>query len=123
VYTIITPITTTDFLYLRFIGDRSIQEKDYGKIQTDKIIEMKRWASQVKKAMTKEGRGRKSINIAIASANNHYAGFGPETANIFRKMVSSKEARWRQNMKDREEKGHASNSIQHSKKKYSDYMT
>ena len=27
------PIATTDFLYLRFIGDRSINEKDFGKIQ------------------------------------------------------------------------------------------
>src|SRR6516164_3805912 len=25
------PILTTDFLYLRFIGDRSIQEKDFGR--------------------------------------------------------------------------------------------
>jgi hypothetical protein len=25
--------------------------------------------------------------LAIVTANNHYAGFGPETANIFRKMV------------------------------------
>jgi len=26
------PIITTDFLYLRFIRDRSIQEKDFGRI-------------------------------------------------------------------------------------------
>ena len=31
------PITTTDFLYMRFIGDRNISEKDFGKIQKDKI--------------------------------------------------------------------------------------
>jgi hypothetical protein len=29
------PIVTTDFLYLRFIGDRSIQEKDFGRIQIE----------------------------------------------------------------------------------------
>jgi hypothetical protein len=34
------PILTTDFLYLRFIGDRSIQEKDFGKIQIDRVLEM-----------------------------------------------------------------------------------
>ena len=34
----------------------------------------------------KGARGR-NINLAIVSANNHYAGFGPETANTFRKMV------------------------------------
>jgi hypothetical protein len=37
--------------------------------------------------MTEEGRGGKNINLAIVLANNHYEGFGPETANIFRKMV------------------------------------
>ena len=43
----------------------------------------------------KVGRGRrKGINIAIVSANNHYAGFGPSTANIFRKMVGLPEAEW-----------------------------
>jgi hypothetical protein len=31
-----------------------------------------------------EGR-RKSINLAIVSANNHYAGIGPGTANIFKR--------------------------------------
>ena len=30
------PIATTDFLYMRFIGDRSISEKDFGKIQKDR---------------------------------------------------------------------------------------
>jgi len=30
---ITTPVVTTDFLYVRFIGDRSIQEKEFGLIQ------------------------------------------------------------------------------------------
>jgi uncharacterized protein YecE (DUF72 family) len=34
------PIVTTDFLYLRFIGDRSIQEKDFGRIQIDRVLEI-----------------------------------------------------------------------------------
>ena len=34
------PIVTTDFVYVRFIGDRSIQEKDFGRIQLDRIAEM-----------------------------------------------------------------------------------
>lgn len=32
------PILTTDFLYLRFIGDRSIQEKDFGRIQLERLL-------------------------------------------------------------------------------------
>jgi uncharacterized protein YecE (DUF72 family) len=42
------PVVTTDFLYLRFIGDRSIQEKDFGRIQIDRVVEMERWAEKVK---------------------------------------------------------------------------
>ena len=78
------PIATTDFLYVRFIGDRSINEKDFGKIQKDKVMEMKKWSSKLKRVIKEEeagkGRGgkRKSISLAIVSANNHYAGFGPE---------------------------------------------
>ena len=78
------PIVTTDFLYLRF---RSIDEKNFGKIQKDRVMEMKKWTSKVKRMLKEEGRGRNSINLAIVYANNHYAGFGPGTANIFRKMV------------------------------------
>ena len=43
------PIVTTDFLYVRFIGDRSIDEKDFGKIQQDRIFEMNKWAEEIKK--------------------------------------------------------------------------
>ena len=74
------PIAITDFLYLRFIGDRTIDEKNFGKIQKDRVMEMKKWASKVKRTIKEEGgkgRGRKGINLAIESANNHYAGFGP----------------------------------------------
>lgn len=36
------PIITSDFIYVRLIGDRSIQEKDFGRIQIDRIKEMKK---------------------------------------------------------------------------------
>jgi CheY-like chemotaxis protein len=41
-------IATTDFLYIRFIGDRSIDEKDFGKIQKDRVVEMKKWSNKLK---------------------------------------------------------------------------
>jgi uncharacterized protein YecE (DUF72 family) len=34
------PIVTSDFVYVRLIGDRSIQEKDFGRIQIDRLKEM-----------------------------------------------------------------------------------
>jgi uncharacterized membrane protein len=52
------PIATTDFLYLRFICDRSIDEKNFGKIQKDRVMEMKKWASKVKRTL-EERRGKR----------------------------------------------------------------
>src|SRR5918999_6310046 len=89
------PIVTSDFLYVRFIGDRSINEKDFGKIQKDRIIEMKQWADEIKNVESGKERGRKNeVNLAMIAANNHYAGFGPGTSNLFRKMVGLSELSW-----------------------------
>ena len=87
------PELTTDFLYLRFIGDRSIDEKDFGTIQKDRETEMKKWASTVKKIDN-------SVKFGIVAANNHYAGFGPATANNFRRMLGMEELAWEE-MKQR----------------------
>ena len=82
-------------------------------------MEMKKWSSKVKRTLKEQG-GRNSINLAIVSANNHYAGFGPGTANIFRKMVGLPEAVWsnveeEKNKKEEDDESHLhSNSIQGS---------
>jgi uncharacterized protein YecE (DUF72 family) len=83
------PVVTTDFLYLRLIGDRSIQEKDFGPIQMDRIAEMQKWADNIKNVQ-EDGH----VKLAIVAANNHYAGFGPGTVNIFRNMLGLSEAKW-----------------------------
>ena len=88
------PIVTTDFLYVRFIGDRSIDEKDFGRIQKDRVFEMSKWAEEIKKVEAEKERGRKEVSLAMIAANNHYAGFGPGTANLFRKMVGLSELSW-----------------------------
>jgi uncharacterized protein YecE (DUF72 family) len=98
------PIVTSDFLYIRFIGDRSINEKDFGKIQKDRIIEMKQWADEIKQVESGKKRGRnKEVNLAMIAANNHYAGFGPGTANLFRKMVGLPELSWEDQLKIQEQ--------------------
>jgi uncharacterized protein YecE (DUF72 family) len=81
------PELTSDLLYLRFIGDRSIDERYFGKIQKDRFEELQRWSREVIKLKDKS-------KYVIVAANNHYAGFGPSTANSFRKMMGSKEAVW-----------------------------
>jgi hypothetical protein len=61
------PILTTDFLYLRLIGDRSIEEKDFGRIQIDRVLEMQKWADNIK-AFEDE-----RIRLAIITANRFWA--------------------------------------------------
>jgi hypothetical protein len=36
------------------------------------------------------------IKLAIVTANNHYAGFGPGTVNIFRNMLGLPQAEWKE---------------------------
>jgi uncharacterized protein YecE (DUF72 family) len=124
------PIVTTDFLYVRFIGDRSIDESDFGKIQKDRVLEMNKWAGRIKRVKQDRGRssssnsnsssgggGGKEISLAIVAANNHYAGFGPGTANMFRKMVGLSEVSWTDEMSPppRQQQTDASNSHLSSK--------
>jgi uncharacterized protein YecE (DUF72 family) len=91
------PIVTTDFLYLRFIGDRTIQEKDFGRIQIDRVLEMQKWADNIKTIENER------IKLAIIAANNHYAGFGPGTVNIFRNMLGLSEAKWEEKEEGQEQ--------------------
>jgi uncharacterized protein YecE (DUF72 family) len=81
------PEITTDFFYLRFTGDRSVDEKDFGKIQNDRLKEMEKWAKAV-------NRVKDRLSFGIVPANNHYAGFGPVAANDFRRMVGLPEVVW-----------------------------
>jgi uncharacterized protein YecE (DUF72 family) len=90
------PILTTDFIYLRLIGDRSIQDKDFGRIQIDRVLEMEKWAENIKAVQEEH------VRLAIVTANNHYAGFGPGTANVFRNMLGLPEAKWEDRGKEQE---------------------
>ncbi|HEX7143002.1 MAG TPA: DUF72 domain-containing protein [Nitrososphaeraceae archaeon] len=81
------PILTTDFVYLRLIGDRSINERDFGKINKDRTKEMEIWS----KILADVDRKVNGIKMAIIAANNHYAGFGPMTAKLFADMMNLKD--------------------------------
>lgn len=83
---------TTDFLYLRFIGDRNA-EKDTGKIQKDKLEDIRSWSRPAKEA-------NKKAKFGIISADDHYAGFGPDTANAFIKMVGLPERVWNESPRE-----------------------
>jgi hypothetical protein len=74
------PELTSDFIYMRFIGDRSIDERDFGGVQKGRLNEARAWLHSVQ-------RVRDKAKFAVVAANNHYAGFSPATADSFRKMV------------------------------------
>jgi uncharacterized protein YecE (DUF72 family) len=84
------PIVTSDFVYLRLIGDRSIKETDFGMIQKDRENEMKYWVGKFKETWENE----KDVKVGIVAANNHYAGFGAATANMFRVMNGLPPVEW-----------------------------
>ena len=86
------PIVTSDFVYVRLIGDRSIQEKDFGRIQIDRIKEMKKVVCNFKKDSDESNLS--GVRFSIVAANNHYAGFGPGTVNIFRQLLGIEELKW-----------------------------
>jgi hypothetical protein len=48
---------------------------------------MQKWADNIKAIQDDR------IKLAIVAANNHYAGFGPGTANVFRNMLGLPEAK------------------------------
>jgi uncharacterized protein YecE (DUF72 family) len=72
------PEITTDFIYLRFTSERSVNDKDIGSAQKDK--EIARWARLVKNVPSR-------VRFGIVVADDKYAGFGPATANMFKKYL------------------------------------
>lgn len=76
------PVVTSDQTYIRFIGDRNIDEKDFGKIVKDRKKEMGEYIDILNENVLESNQQ----NISIAF-NNHFAGFGPESASTFLKMI------------------------------------
>ena len=77
------PVVTSDYVYLRLIGDRRLAEDQFGKIQIDRTEEIRNWANKLKEVKHNE----KYVKAAIVAANNHYGGYGPGTVDIFRQNM------------------------------------
>lgn len=71
---------TSDFVYLRLIGDRTIPEQEFGKVLRDRTVDLKFWAEKLNQLKDK-------ISFAVIMANNRYEGFGPATANKLRVLL------------------------------------
>ena len=63
---------------------------------------MQKWVDNLKTAEDEQ------IKLAIMTANNHYAGFGPGTVNIFWNMIGLPEAKW----EEKEEGGDAQKHLE-----------
>jgi uncharacterized protein YecE (DUF72 family) len=78
------PVVTSDFVYLRLIGDRRLSEDQFDKIQIDRTEEIRNWVNKMREVKQDE----KEIKIGIVAANNHYGGYGPGTVDIFRQNMN-----------------------------------
>jgi uncharacterized protein YecE (DUF72 family) len=70
----IDPVTT-DFAYVRLIGDRQATEaaaERFDRVVVDHGARLERWASTVRELLRR-------VPLAFAYANNHFAGYAPET--------------------------------------------
>ena len=79
---------TSNYLYLRLIGDRSIPDNQFGKIRKDKSEVIKNWAQKLVEIL--------DIPLALVMANNNFEGFGPSTANTLGKNLGMRELIWEQ---------------------------
>ena len=73
---------TTDTVYLRFIGDRIADQRNFGLNIKDKEDELKEYVIHIKDAVKAN-----NINDVIVTFNNNYAGFSPQLANDFLRLM------------------------------------
>jgi uncharacterized protein YecE (DUF72 family) len=75
-------LITADFTYVRWLGDRKgIEEKTttWDKVIVDRQADLSEWVNLLKKVQERR-------IMILAFANNHYAGFGPGTVDVFRNL-------------------------------------
>lgn len=116
-------IVTSDQIYIRFIGDRSINENDFGRIVRNRDKDVIEYVDRLNE-MQKEKAGTVHTQTIIAF-NNHFAGFGPESANTFLRLVNEPEANWKKDL-DEQQKHQVSsdlNAPHHSQTSISDYSS
>ncbi len=66
---------TSNFLYLRLVGDRTIQESNFGRTLIFRDVQIEEWVKKIE-----EVSGR--IESAFIFANNHYEGYAPRTIDL-----------------------------------------
>ncbi len=87
-YVEVPPERTTDFAYLRFIGDHTtVPAEFHGEVRLDRSAELARWARVLQEALNELG-------TAFAFFNNHFQGFAPDSVNLFRRTLGLEPVRF-----------------------------
>jgi uncharacterized protein YecE (DUF72 family) len=84
-------LVTSDFLYVRWLGDRKgieKQTKTWNKLIVDREGDLRKWVDLLRRLVTD-----KRIRKILAYANNHYAGHGPSTVKLFWDLWTGSKAR------------------------------
>jgi uncharacterized protein YecE (DUF72 family) len=77
---------TSNYLYVRLIGDRSIPDSAFGKVVKDKQKSIEGWAKKL--------QAIQDVPLAMVMTNNHFEGFGPSTANSLKMQLGMNELVW-----------------------------
>ncbi len=94
----IPSLITSDQLYVRFIGDRRIADRDFGKIVKDRRIEMSEYAKKIRESQNENT----SIRDILIAFNKYFAGFGPQSVNDFLKLINEKEVDWKSDLESQQ---------------------
>ena len=70
------------------IGDRSIPDAEFGKIQKDRTGLIQKWADKLDSI-------KNQVSFAVVMANNHFEGFAPVTANKLRVLMGLPYVTWK----------------------------
>src|SRR5487761_543738 len=81
---------TSDFLYLRFMGEYSEFTK-FDHLQKDKSDILESWWKNLEEKLS-------SVKQAFVLVSNHFAGFAPDTVNQFRAAAGMEEVDWKAKM-------------------------
>jgi Uncharacterized conserved protein, COG1801 len=71
-------IITTNSVYLRLVGDRSIGEEQFGKVVKERVADVTKWVTMLRQSQP---------DRVFAFSNNHFQGFAPATVNLLRKEL------------------------------------
>jgi len=78
------PVVTADFVYLRLVGERDIEE--FKETVKDRSKEMREWYRHLEREASGD-----DVRQVFVFFNNHYAGFGPASVNEFRRLAGMME--------------------------------